>query len=171
MEGKWSGADEVEKLECAAANTSFVKDIIDPDFKLHYRGQMIGLMQKIIKKECDPNHDCTGDSKRETNLSNQMKLVRRLKYTWPDLTSIFLTGRDPVHVSARKILEVMSECEDEMDVNDVLYLCTSITDQCVLLAAKNYDSMTCEIVASLVDFILDQNMLICRDFLFWLDCL
>ena len=171
MEGKWSGAAEVEELECTAGKTCFKKDIIDPVFKLHYRGQMIGLMHKIITAACDPNHDYTGDSKQEKNLSNQMKLVRSLKYTWPDLTSMFVTGEDPVHVTTRKILEVMSECEDEMDINDVLYLCTSVTDQCVLLASKNYDSMTCEIVASLIDFILEQNMLICRVFLFWLDCL
>ncbi|XP_059378823.1 LOW QUALITY PROTEIN: serine/threonine-protein kinase WNK2-like [Carassius carassius] len=63
MEGKWSGAVEVEKLECAVGNTCSVKDIIDPVFKLHYRGQMIGLMQKIITAECDPNHDLFQDRK------------------------------------------------------------------------------------------------------------
>ncbi len=31
----------------------------DPTFKLYYRGQMIGLIRKIILA-CDPNHDCAG---------------------------------------------------------------------------------------------------------------
>ncbi len=30
--------------------------------------------------------------------------------------------------------------------------------------------MTCEIVASLIDFIFEKNMFVCRDFLFWLNC-
>jgi hypothetical protein len=136
---------------------------------VHYRGQIIGLMRKIIGAACDPNHDCTGDTERETNLKNEMKIVRSLKYPWPDLTSMFLTSRESVYVIARKILDVMSECEDEMDINEVLYLCTSVTDQCVLLAAKNCDRLTCEIVTSLVDFIFEKNMFVCRDFIFWLD--
>ncbi len=98
-----------------------------------------------------------------------MKIVRSVKYPWPDLTSMFLTSRESVCIITRKILDVMSECEDEMDINEVLCLCTSVTDQCVLLAAKNCDSMTCEIVAALVDFIFEKNMIVCKDFLFWLD--
>ncbi len=76
---------------------------------------MIGLIRKIILAACEPNHDCTGDTKRETNLKNEMKVVRSLKYTWPDLTSMFLTSRESTCLTARKILDVMSECEDEMD--------------------------------------------------------
>ncbi len=45
-------------------------------FKLHYRGQMIGLICKIILVACDPNHDFTGDTKCETNLKNEMIIVR-----------------------------------------------------------------------------------------------
>ncbi len=33
---------------------------------------MIGLIRKIILAACDPNHDCTGDTKRETNLKNDL---------------------------------------------------------------------------------------------------
>ncbi len=56
-----------------------------------------------------------------------------------------------------------------MDIIEVLCLCTSVTDQCFLLATKNCDSITYEIVASLVDFIFEKNMFVCIDFLFWLD--
>ncbi len=71
-----------------------------------------------------------------------MKIVRSVKYPWPDLTSMFLTSRESVCIITRKILDVMSECKDEMDINEVLCLCMSVMDQCVLLAAKNCDSMT-----------------------------
>ncbi len=57
-------------------STCYVKEE-DPTFKLYYRGQMIGLIRKIILV-CDPNHDCTGDTKRETNLKNEMEIVRRM---------------------------------------------------------------------------------------------
>ncbi len=56
--------------------TCFAKEE-DPTFKLYYRGQMIGLIRKIILAACDPNHDCTGDTKRETNLKNEMEIVRK----------------------------------------------------------------------------------------------
>ncbi len=128
VESVWcSGA--AKQLDCGTGKKCFVKDVIDPSFKLHYRGQMIKLIRKIIAAACDPNYDCTGDTKRETNLKNEMKIVRSVKYPWPDLTSMFLTSRESVCIITRKILNVMSECEDEMDINEVLCLCTSVTDQ------------------------------------------
>ncbi len=52
MATDWSSTDdEFLKTLC------FAKE--DPTFKLYYRGQMIGLIRKIILA-CDPNHDCTG---------------------------------------------------------------------------------------------------------------
>ncbi len=77
MDRDWSSgdvADEQLECDCGAGKTCFVKDVIDPTFKLHYRGQMIGLMHKIIAAACDPNHDCTGDTERETNLKKEIKL-------------------------------------------------------------------------------------------------
>ncbi len=47
-----------------------------------------------------------------------------------------------------------------------MYICDrSMCD----VGCKNCDSMTCEIVESLVDFIFEQNMFVCKDVLFWLD--
>ncbi len=60
---------------------------------------MIGLICKIILA-CDPNHDCTGDTKRETNLKNEMEIVRRMIFSWPDLTSMFL-AKPRVNLSNR----------------------------------------------------------------------
>ncbi len=103
-----------------------------------------------------------GDTKRETNLKNEMEIVRRMIFPWADLTSMFLTSRESTCLTARKILDVMSEGEAEMDRSQN-------TDLCVLLVVKNCDYMTCEIVASLIDFIFEKNMFVCRDFLFWLN--
>ncbi len=76
MERYWGSDDAVdEQQECDC-----VTGKEDPMFKLHYRGQMIGLIRKIIGAVCDPNHDCTGDTKHETNLKNEMKIVRSLNY-------------------------------------------------------------------------------------------
>ncbi len=80
--------------------TCFAKEE-DPTFKLYYRGQMIGLIRKIILAACNPNHDCTGDTKRETNLKNEMEIVRRMIFPWPDLT-MFLTSRESTCLTARK---------------------------------------------------------------------
>ncbi len=60
------------------------------------------------------------------------------------------------------MLDVMFEYEDDMDRSQN-------TDLCVLLIVKNCDYMTREIVVSLIDFIFEKNMFVCRDFLFWLD--
>ncbi len=95
MDRDWSSGD-AKQLDCGTGKTCFVKDVIDQMFKLHYGGQMIKLMRKIISAACDPYHDCTGGTKRETNLKNEMKIVRSVKYPWPDLTSMFLTSRESV---------------------------------------------------------------------------
>ncbi len=134
----------------------------DPTFKLYYRGQMIGLIRKIILATCDPNHDCTGDTKRETNLKNEMEIVRK-----DDLT-MFLISRESTCLTARKMLDVMSEYEDDMDRSQN-------TDLCVLLIVKNCDYMTCEIVVSLIDFIFEKKHVCLQRFsflarLFWLNC-
>ncbi len=55
---------------------------------------MIDLMTTIIDAASDPNHDSTGDTKRVKNLKNEMDVVRSLTDSWPDLTSVFIAGRD-----------------------------------------------------------------------------
>ncbi len=84
-----------------------------------------------------------------------------------DLT-MFLTSRESTCLTARKMLDVMSEYEDEMDRSQN-------TDLCVLLVVKNCDYMTCEIVASLIDFIFEKKHVCLQRFsfldrLFCLNC-
>ncbi len=88
-------ADDQPKCDCGAGKTCPVKDVIDSTFKPHYLGQMIDLMTMIIDAASDPNHDSTGDTKRVKNLKSEMDVVRSLTDSWPDLTSVFITARDP----------------------------------------------------------------------------
>ncbi len=75
---------------------------------------------------------------------------KRMIFPWADLTSMFRTSRESTCLTARKILDVMSEGEAEMDRSQN-------TDLCVLLVVKNCDYMTCEIIASLIDFIFEKK--------------
>ncbi len=90
MATDWS-SDALRKKTCFAKEE-------DPTFKLYYRGQMIGLIRKIILATCDPNHDCTGDTKRETNLKNEMEIVRK-----DDLT-MFLISRESTCLTASNVV-------------------------------------------------------------------
>ncbi len=155
---------------CPAGKTCHLIDFIDTAYKPHYRGQMIKLMQTVIEHTCDPNHDCTEDTKRVKNLKNEMVFVRSLKNNpWPDLTSMFIYSKEPVCIIVREILDVMTERRDQMGIHEVLCLCTCVTDLCSSLVAKIFESVICEIIESQVNFILHKNVLAVRDFLFWLD--
>ncbi len=123
-------ADAQLECDCSAGKACPVKGVIDFTFKLHYRGQMINLMCKIIDAASNPNHDCKGDTKRVKNLKKEMDVVRGLTNSWHDLTSMFITGRDSVCLTTRIILDVMSECEDEVGINEVLCLCTYVKYLC-----------------------------------------
>ncbi len=98
-----------------------------------------------------------------------MDVVRSLTDSWPDLTSVFIAGRDPACLTARKILDVLCECEDEMDINEVL-LSVYVCNRFMYVADRKklwiHDMWNCRIVGW---FILQQNMLVCRNFIFWLD--
>lgn len=165
-----AAADDRVECGCAEGKMCPVKANIDSMFKQCYREQMIDLMRKIIDDASDPNLDCTTDSKRVTNLKKEMDVVRRLKNNpWPDLTSLYTTSKAPICVTTRKILYVTAECSGEMYINETLCLCTCITDLCVMLVAKHYGFAIHEIIETVVNFIVEQNLRACRDFLFWLD--
>lgn len=72
---------------------------------------------------------------------------------------MFLTSRESTCLTARKMLDVMSEYEDDMDRSQN-------TDLCVLLIVKNCDYMTCEIVVSLIDFIFEKKHVCLQRFSF-----
>ncbi len=63
------------------------------------------------------------------NLKNEMVFVRSLKNNpWPDLTSMFIYSKEPVCITVREILDVMTERRDQMGIHEVLCLCTCVTD-------------------------------------------
>ncbi len=89
-----------------------------------------------------------------------MDFVRYLKNNpWPGLTSMFIFSREPVCVTTRYILDVMTERRDQMGIHEVLCLCTCVKDLCTSLVAKHFESMICEIIESQVNFILHKNIL------------
>ncbi len=170
MERDWSSAaatDDQLKWRLPAGKTCHVIDFIDTAYKPHYRGQMIKLMQTVIEHTCDPNHDCAGDTKRVKNLKNEMDFVRSLKNNpWPDLTSMFIYSKEPVCVTTREILDVMTERRDQMGIHRgslSVYVCNRFM---LVAGCKNFESMSCEIIESQVNFILHKNILAVRDFLF-----
>ncbi len=55
---------------------------------------MIDLIQMVIEHACDPNHDCTGDTKRVTNLKNEMDDAIDLNSSWADLTKVSIGSKE-----------------------------------------------------------------------------
>ncbi|XP_073694095.1 uncharacterized protein [Garra rufa] len=101
-----AAADDQSECSCAAEKMCGVKVVIDSMFKPYYKGQMIKPMNKVIVDERDPNHDCTGDTKRKTNLKNEMKIVRSLKKeTRPDVTDVCVNSKETISVTTREILD------------------------------------------------------------------
>ncbi len=55
-----------------------------------------------------------------------MDFVRSLKNTpWPDLTSMFIYSKEPVCITTREILDMMTERRDQMGIHGSLsvYVC------------------------------------------------
>ncbi|XP_073685172.1 uncharacterized protein [Garra rufa] len=101
-----AAADDQSECSCAAEKMCGVKVIIDSMFKPYYKGQMIKPMNTVIVDERYPNHDCTGDTKRKTNLKNEMKIVRSLKKeTRPDVTDVCVNSKETISVTTREILD------------------------------------------------------------------
>lgn len=145
------------------------KNFIDSMFKDLYRGQMVGLMHKIIEALCEPDNDCSRYTKRVKNLKHKMDNIRDLTNSWPDMTRVCHNTKEPLCVFLRKVFDVMCDCSDELGVKEILCMCTYVSDVCMSLVLKNEKTVIDEIVEMMVNYILDQNMIACRDFLFWLD--
>ncbi len=109
-------ADVQPECDCSAGKTCPVKGVIDSTFKQHYRDQMIELVCTVINAASDPNHDCMGDTKRVTNLKNEMDDARDLA----DLARVSIGSKVPICITTRKILAVMSKCSGEFGVTEVL---------------------------------------------------
>ncbi len=99
MKHDWSyGAalDVPLECHCSAGKTCPVKGVVDSTFKQRYRDQMIDLIRMVIEHACDPivHHDCTGDTKRVTNLKNYMDDTIDLTSSWVDLTIVSIGSKE-----------------------------------------------------------------------------
>ena len=111
--------------------------------------------------------------------------IRGLTNSWDDLTDKCAYGTDPPDVMIKQVLDMMCESQSLLGITDVLCTCTYVADVCTELVknSKEYDSddeddavQIVEVIKNVekiieiyVDYILDRNMMACRDFLFWLD--
>ena len=158
-------------------------------FKGHYRRQMTKLMKKIIDFASRDGHPPMEATTREANFKKQMMYIRGAANSWDDLTDKCAYGTDPPDVMIKQVLDMMCESRLPLGVIDVLCTCTYVADVCTELVKKSkeeeydindddesdavqiieMDVAIGEIVEMYVDYILDKNMMACRDFLFWLD--
>lgn len=153
-------------------------------FKEHYRDQMTDLMSKIIMDASHPDTPCHNTA-REANLKKNMAYIRGLASSWDYMTDKCVDGNDPPIVMIKQVLDMLCESQSPLGITDLLCTCTYVVDVCTELMkkSKEYDSddqddvvkivevikNVDKIVVMYVDYILDKNMMACRDFLFWLD--
>jgi len=97
---------------------------------------MVSLMHRMIEAACDGNNDCTRDTKRVKNLKKEMDDIRGLVQTWTDVTPMFINGKEPAGIILRKVLDVIHESCEEFEVDELLCMCTFVTDLCVSLLSK-----------------------------------
>ncbi|XDV42690.1 hypothetical protein PO909_011308 [Leuciscus waleckii] len=139
-------------------------------FKRHYKRQMTKLMNKIIADASRDGHPSMEDTTREANFKKQMVYIRGLANSWDNLTYVCAHGIEPPGVMIKQVLDMMCESQSPFGITDLLCTCTYVTDVCTVLVkkSKEYDPDD-KIVEMFIDYILDKNMMPCRDFLFWLD--
>lgn len=146
---------------CSRKN--FFRDIV---FIPYYKDQMIQMLHTIIDRECNPEQNYEGETRRVKNLKKQTDVVRGLTKSWHELTDICVDGSEHPPVIFRKILDELSVADKEMRVSDVLCMCTYVIDVCVKLDSKN---KVCEMVEILVNYMLDHSYMSCVKCLYWLD--
>lgn len=59
----------------------------------------------------------------------------------------------------QKSFGLVSECNNELSVKEIICMCAYVTELCVSLISKNEKHHVGKIVETLVDYILDKNMI------------
>lgn len=154
-------------------NTCCVTGLVKCLLKRRIRCEITNLLYKIIDEGAndpvDVSNKCTVDTKRFTNLKKQMSVVRNVSNEWTDLMRMCINGGKPISVSIRKIFDLMTQSGACIRIADILCMCTYVTDLCVITMPRNYQTAVCEIIESLVDYILEKNIVMCIKFLHYLD--
>lgn len=140
--------------------------------KQRVRCEMTNLLYKTIDDRVDlvvVKNNCGVDTKRFSNLKKQMNVVRMLTNEWADMMHMCINAGEPICVTIRKILDLMIECGNGIRIADTLCLCTYVSDLCVTMLSRNDKADVCIVIETLVDYLLDKNIVICIKFLHYLD--
>lgn len=141
-------------------------------FKQRIRCEMTNLLYKIIDDNPDVSltvNGCDVNVKRFTSLKKQMEIVRTMSNEWTDVMRMCINACEPISVTIRKILDLMTECGKSIRIADVLCLCTYVTDLCVVLISRNDQTNVCEIIETLVDYMIEKKIVMCVKFLQYID--
>ncbi len=169
-----------DQVSSSMGVASSLRSCMEFMFKEHYRRQMTALLYKIIADAAHPDISVDHNTTRQANLKKNMVLIRGLANSWDDLTDKCVDGTDPPDVMIKEVLDMMIESQCTIEITDVLCTSTYVADVCTELILNESDDDEIQkhadihetvdkIVVMYVDYILDKNMMACRDFLFWLD--
>lgn len=169
----WTAGKALFKLtNTGMGNTCFATGLGKCLLKRRIRCEMTNLLCKIVNDVADVSvvvNSCGVDAKRFTNLKKQMSVVRNMSNEWTDMMRLCINVGEPISVTIRKILDLMTECGKCIRIADILCMCTYVTDLCVTTLSRNNKSDVSEIIDSLVDYILEKNIVMCIKFLYYLD--
>jgi len=171
----WTAGKVLSKLSDSNSdmgNTCFATGMAKWLLKQRIRCEMTSLLYKIINECTNVSvtvNKCAVDTKRFTNLKKQMSVVRTVSNEWTDMMRLCVNAGEPVCLTIRKILDLMTECGSCIRIADILCLCTYVTDLCVDILSRNNQTDVCEIVETLVDYILENNIVMCIKFLHYID--
>lgn len=132
------------------------------------------LLEKIIEDACHPDDADHEEDKRAKTLKNQMVIIRGLSNAWDEMADLFVNGSEPYSVMIRDVLDVICESTSDLRVVDIVCICTYVTDVCTSLTLLNetFDGYTVDIddiIKTAVNYMVDRDVKLCREFLFWLD--
>lgn len=141
-------------------------------FRQRIRCEMTNLLYKIIDDNPDVSlavNGCGVDPKRFTNLKKQMGVVRAMSNEWADVIWICINSTEPISATIIKILDLMTECGSSIRIADILCMCTYVTDLCVALISRNDQTNVCEIIETLIDYVIEKKIVMCVEFLQYID--
>lgn len=162
----------LDECSIAMGNTWCVNALTKAIFKQNIRCEMTNLLYKIIDDNPDVSlavNGCDVDVKRFTNLKKQMVIVRAMSNEWTDVMQMCINVDEPISVTIRKILDLMTEWGSRIRIADIMCLCTYVTDLCVVLISKNDQTNVCGIIETLVDYMIEKNIVMCVKFLQHID--
>lgn len=167
------GPHKLSDCDTEMGNTCCARGLAKCLLKRRIRCELTNLLYKIINDCIDVPvavNGCDVDPKRLTNLKNQMSAVRGMSNEWTDIMHMCINKGEPICATIRKILDLVTECGSCIRIADILCLCTYVTDLCVITVSKKKDhTNVCEIVETLIEYILEKNIVMCIKFLQYLD--